>query len=60
VVDFPPGTPTDPIGLQSFCLVPEPSVKVLGLLGGAALILAGARRGRGFRPDGRAPERRYR
>lgn len=60
VVDFPPGTPTEPIGLQSFCLVPEPSAMILGSLGGAALILAGAWRGRVFLPDGRTPERRYR
>jgi hypothetical protein len=40
---MPPGTPNDPIGLQSFCLVPEPPSKALLVLGGAAW-LALARR----------------
>lgn len=44
-----PGSPSVPVGLQSFCLVPEPRAGVLLAPGGAALALA-ARRRRGCRP----------
>ena len=39
----PPGTPADPIGLQSFCLVPEPPPGVLLALGGGLWLLAARR-----------------
>jgi hypothetical protein len=35
----PPLVPPDMVGLQSFCLIPEPSPLALGLLGAAALLL---------------------
>ena len=34
-----PGTPNDPVGLQSFCLVPEPSAGALLALGGGFWLL---------------------
>ena len=40
----PPGTPLDPIGLQSFCLVPEPRAGALLVLGGGLWLLAVRRR----------------
>jgi hypothetical protein len=58
----PPGTPADPIGLQSFCLVPEPPPGVLLALGGGLWLLAARRRevqGLG-RPGGRLSRRRTR
>ncbi len=39
----PPGTPRDPIGLQSFCLVPEPGPGALLALGGGLWLLAARR-----------------
>lgn len=34
-----PSTPADPIGIQGFTMVPEPSTITLGVLGAAALLL---------------------
>jgi hypothetical protein len=42
---MPPGTPNEPVGLQSFCLVPEPPPGVLLALGGGLGLLAARRRG---------------
>jgi hypothetical protein len=39
-----PGTPNDPVGLQSFCLVPEPGPGTLLALGGGLWLLAARRR----------------
>lgn len=44
VAVMPPGTPNDPVGLQSFCLVPEPGPGVLLALGGGLWLLAARRR----------------
>ena len=43
---IPTWPPSDLVGLQSFCLVPEPSPVALGLLGMAALWSGGRRRPR--------------
>lgn len=47
---LPPGTPDVPVGLQSFCLVPEATSGELLLVGGLLWALAGMRR---KRPSGR-------
>jgi hypothetical protein len=39
-----PGTPNSPVGLQSFCLVPEPATGALLVLGGGLWLLAARRR----------------
>jgi hypothetical protein len=59
---MPPGTPNEPVGLQSFCLVPEPGSGTLLLLGGGLWLLAARRRGvQGLgRPGGRLSWRRTR
>ncbi len=44
---LPPGTPHVPVGLQSFCLVPEPGPGVLLALGGGLWLWAARRRGPG-------------
>ena len=41
---MPPGTPNEPVGLQSFCLVPEPPPGVQLVLGGGLWLLAARRR----------------
>jgi hypothetical protein len=41
---MPPGTPNEPVGLQSFCLVPEPPSGALLVLGGGLWLLAARRR----------------
>jgi hypothetical protein len=53
----PPSPPGDPIGLQSFCLVPEPGAGALLVLGGGLWLLAARRRKqtRGPGPRGGAP-----
>lgn len=40
----PPGSPPHPLGLQSFCLVPEPGPGTLLALGGGLWLLAARRR----------------
>jgi hypothetical protein len=40
---MPPGAPNSPIGLESFCLVPEPSPCLLLLLGGGVWLIVARR-----------------
>jgi hypothetical protein len=46
----PPSPPGDPIGLQSFCLVPEPSSGTLLVLGGVAWLALARAHGTSHRP----------
>lgn len=46
LVVLPPATPYDPVGLESFCLIPEPSPATLGWLAAALWMLSAARRPR--------------
>jgi hypothetical protein len=47
---MPPGTPNEPVGLQSFCLVPEPPPGVLLALGGVAWLALARAHGTSHRP----------
>ena len=43
-IALPPGPPNDPVGLERFCLIPEPSPATLGWLAAALLALSATRR----------------
>jgi hypothetical protein len=47
---MPPGPPNEPVGLQSFCLVPEPSSGTLLVLGGVAWLALARAHGMSHRP----------